>query len=57
LFSKVEFLEQALKLDINENNFIPYIMLHEFEALLFTDPEKFSDWVDDERIVDELVAN
>lgn len=54
-FQKVEFLEQALKLDINENNFIPYIMLHEFEALLFTDPEKFSDWVNDERIVDELV--
>ena len=29
-------------------------MLHEFEALLFVDPNKFKEWVDDESIIDSL---
>jgi hypothetical protein len=36
-YKKVERIEQALALDINHPNFIPYIQLHEFEALLFSD--------------------
>jgi Domain of unknown function (DUF4276) len=36
-YQKVELLEQALFDDIASQNFIPYIQLHEFEALLFTD--------------------
>jgi hypothetical protein len=34
---KVEVLEQGLADDIADGRFIPYIQLHEFEALLFTD--------------------
>lgn len=51
---KVNFLEDALSQDISEQNFLPYIMLHEFEALLFVDPDKFEWWVDDIDIVHQL---
>ena len=44
--AQVEFLEDRLKINIGESNFIPFLMLHEYEALLFCQPEKFSDWVD-----------
>lgn len=33
---EVEFLEERLAQDIEYENFIPYIQLHEFEALLFS---------------------
>jgi hypothetical protein len=33
-------LEQALSDDIHDSRFVPYIQLHEFEALLFSDVEK-----------------
>jgi hypothetical protein len=52
---KATFLELALTQDIEHFNFIANIMVHEFEALLFTQPEKFSDWVDNVDIVDKLV--
>ena len=32
-------LETQLKNDINDERFIPYLQLHEFEALLFSDPK------------------
>lgn len=35
--TKVDMLEQALWTEIGRRNFIPYIQLHEFEALLFSD--------------------
>lgn len=41
-YVRVENLENALRADINSPNFIPYIQLHEFEALLFCDIEKLS---------------
>lgn len=34
---KAEYLQQALLNDIASQRFIPYVQLHEFEALLFTD--------------------
>jgi hypothetical protein len=42
--SRVVRLEQELASDINPNptRFIPYIQLHEYEALLFVDPTKMS---------------
>ncbi|WP_340609728.1 DUF4276 family protein [Xenorhabdus bharatensis] len=40
-------LEQAFANDIGQANFIPNLLLHEFEALLFCQPEKFADWLDD----------
>ena len=40
-----ELLEDALRNDIGENSvrrFIPYVQMHEFEALLFSDPAGFA---------------
>lgn len=34
-YARVETLERSFADDINDNRFIPYIQLHEFEALLF----------------------
>ena len=39
-YKKVEFLESAFKKDINDNRFIPYIQLFEFETLILSKPEK-----------------
>ncbi len=40
-YSRVGVLEDALRKDISDWRFVPYIQLHEFEALLFSDPDKF----------------
>lgn len=42
-YAKVDCLEEALKQDIAHPKFIPYIQLHEFEALIFADPRQL-DW-------------
>jgi hypothetical protein len=42
---KVERLENAFKKDIENDRFIPYIQLHEFEALLFSDPEYMEEFL------------
>jgi len=39
---KVNILERRFFEEINDYRFIPYIQLHEFEALLFAEPEKFA---------------
>lgn len=39
-YERVEVLERALSEDISDRRFVPYIQLHEFEALLFSDPRK-----------------
>jgi len=36
-YERVSFLEQAFVADIDSPRFLPYLMLHEFEALLFVD--------------------
>jgi hypothetical protein len=36
-YEKVKCIETAFAGDINDNRFIPYIQLHEFEALLFSE--------------------
>jgi len=38
-YEKVKVLEVGLKEDIGDAYFIPYIQLHEFEGLLFSDVE------------------
>lgn len=43
---KAVFLETQLAQDICQPNFIPNLMVHEFEALLFVQPSKFADWTD-----------
>lgn len=49
-------LELALQQDIDAPNFIPNLMLHEFEALLFSAPEKFAEWLDDQALLAPMVA-
>jgi hypothetical protein len=41
VFDKVECLEDAIAKDISDNRFIPFIILHEFEALLFSSNKGF----------------
>ena len=41
---RVSFLEQACFEDIQDERFIPYIQLHEFESLLFTKWDGFADF-------------
>ena len=36
-YDKVQFIEDAVKIDFNDIRFLPYIQLHEFESLLFAD--------------------
>jgi hypothetical protein len=44
-YERAKLLEEALAADITDphGRFIPYIQLHEFEALIFADPQKL-DW-------------
>ena len=53
---QVARLEQALQQDIDAPNFIPNLMLHEFEALLFSAPEKFAEWLDDQALLAPMAA-
>lgn len=51
---KAVFLEAALEQDIQQRNFIPNLLVHEFEALLFTDINAFTLWTDDDNILQPL---
>ncbi|MDE1484662.1 DUF4276 family protein [Xenorhabdus bovienii] len=53
---RVVKLEQAFADDIGQSNFIPHLLLHEFEALLFCQPEKFADWLDNSAPIAALQA-
>ena len=37
-YEKVRIIEEAFSEDIGDHRFVPYIQLHEFEALIFSDP-------------------
>lgn len=39
IYERIAFLEKSFADDINDKRFIPYIQLHEFEALLFSNPK------------------
>ena len=39
-YARIRLLEDALGEDIPDRRFVPYLQLHEFEALLFCDPQK-----------------
>lgn len=45
-YEKVASAEEAFAADINNDKFIPYLQLHEFEGLLFSVPEVISDTID-----------
>lgn len=41
--SKVLFVEDAMRKDLNEARYLPFLSLHEFEALLFANPGTIAD--------------
>lgn len=53
---KAEFLEAELAKDIAQRNFIPNLLVHEFEALLFVQIDAFEQWTDDDRVLEPLRA-
>lgn len=53
-YDKVSYLENQLLQDINQPNFLPFLMLHEFEALLFVEPNCFSFWTEPS-IIEQLL--
>lgn len=53
---KAEFLEAALAHDINQRNFTPNFLVHEYEALLFTQLDAFQTWTDDDAVLQPLRA-
>lgn len=58
-FVKVDFLENIFKEDLESegfSRFIPYLQLHEFEALLFTSPQHL-DWefLEHEKAIENLL--
>ena len=55
-YARVGRLEDALSHDVSDWRFVPYIQLHEFEALLFADPTKLSEQFEcDSATIDRLV--
>ena len=61
---KASAIEQAILQDIadqmgpkfNRERFLPYIQMHEFEALLFSRPEVIAEVLSDAKVVDDLKA-
>ena len=52
----LKHLEEAIEKDINDHRFIPYIQMHEFEALLFSSTKGFSTYYENEKNVIKGVA-
>lgn len=56
-YQKIEQLEAAFGNDINDTRFIPYIQLHEFEALILSDPQKLTERFPDYQVnIHKLLA-
>lgn len=55
-YARAEQLEVALAAKFEDSRFIPYLQLHEFEALLLADPTKFKTFFPDcERVIPQLL--
>lgn len=46
-YRQVELLEAALAAELGDPRFIPYLQVHEFEALVLSVPSQFADWFED----------
>lgn len=56
-YQKIDCLEVALAQDIRDKRFIPYIQLHEFEALILADAQKLNwEYLEHDRAIASLVA-
>ena len=54
-YGRVKVLEDALREDISDRRFIPHFQLHEFEALLLSDPQKLDAQFDNSTGIRRLV--
>lgn len=58
-YQRVELLEAAFEREVGHRRFIPYVQLHEFEALLLADPA-YLDWyfieADEQKAIQRLIA-
>jgi hypothetical protein len=50
---KAALIEACMMQDISHHNFIPNLMVHEYESLLFVQPQRFAAWAD-EAVVQSL---
>ncbi len=46
-FQKAEHLEQEMGKDICQDNFLPNLLVYEFEGLLYSNPQVFAAWFDE----------
>ncbi len=53
---RVAYLERELAQDVGHTRFVPYLQLHEFEALLFAGPQEIADAFPGEGHQEEVVA-
>ena len=51
---KAERAVQAFQQDIGEKNFIPFLVIHEFEGLLFSSTPAFASWFDNPETISTL---
>ena len=56
IYQKVQRIENAIQEDIGVPNLLPNLMIHEFEALLFSNPECFSYCGLNERAIRQLCS-
>jgi hypothetical protein len=57
-YRRTAILENALQEDISDQRFIPYIQIHEFEAIIFVAPDRLLDeYLGYEREVQELIES
>ncbi len=52
--TRVEKMEKCIEQDINDRRFIPYIQMHEFEALLFSSNDGFNEYFSDKEILETM---
>ncbi len=55
-YERVKILEGSLAKDMGDSRFIPYIQLHEFEALLLSDPKQLDSQFDDSDAVERITV-
>lgn len=57
-YQRVKMLHKALAEELNDRRFIPYLQVHEFEALVLSKPEVFGDWFENvKKQVQNLAAD
>lgn len=54
-YKRVEALQDAIRQDVGlERRFVPYVQLHEFEALVLSDASRFGAFFDNEKAIRDL---